>query len=69
MKLKATGQNLPRIAVTKAGEGREPYGDPYWIYVDQNGRQAKLAPDMIGGGRSHGSIRVRDFENNLINNP
>ena len=63
MRLQATGQKLPRLAVTKAGEGREPYGDPYWIYEDQEGRQAKLAPNM---NWEDGTVRVRDFERNLI---
>jgi len=57
------GEKVPRISVKKIGEGREPYGDPYWIYADEQGRQAKLTPDRAW---EDGTVEQYVFERNLI---
>jgi len=59
------GEKLPRISVKKIGEGREPWGDPYWIYADEQGRQAKLTPDRASKW-GDGTVEKYVFEQNLI---
>jgi hypothetical protein len=49
-----------RISVVVVGEGRESYGDPFWIVEDATGRRAKLTPHVDG------TVVANDFENNLL---
>lgn len=51
MRLQATGQSAPRIAVTAVDPHLWQttysvlYGDSFWIYEDEQGRRAKMMPN------------------------